>query len=380
MKESYWGYWLIVLGVFVILIMLLVQNVTSTNTQDYYLAKEIAEAAMVDAVDYGYYNEYGEVRIIKEKFVESFVRRFAESANMNSTYKIEFYEIYETPPKVSIKVSTNTSTFNIMGDSSSFEVTNKIDMVLEADPSFKYPKILDDGKVEDCGKDNCLIPTSTTKYVTHIDGETWTIETPTGKLRNDKDCKVYTATFDKVSADNISYALFRCIPDKSGKCDIFLPQIYKGNGNVYGWNTTKGSKNNLLIPGHKVTISGDVTYFAVTDDSQIKVDYSFIQPSVGVKSISASNLSCVIKASQNSCQITFPTATTQDGYVFKGWSTSQDGSSGLVEQGKTVTIYKSGEMLNKTYYGIVERTATNNTNTNTNTNNNTNTNTNNNNN
>ena len=130
MKESYWGYWLIVLGVFVILIMLLVQNVTSTNTQDYYLAKEIAEAAMVDAVDYGYYNEYGEVRIIKEKFVESFVRRFAESANMNSTYKIEFYEIYETPPKVSIKVSTNTSTFNIMGDSSSFEVTNKIDMVL----------------------------------------------------------------------------------------------------------------------------------------------------------------------------------------------------------------------------------------------------------
>ena len=53
MKESYWGYWLIVLGVFVILIMLLVQNVTATNTQDYYLAKEIAEASMIDAVDYG---------------------------------------------------------------------------------------------------------------------------------------------------------------------------------------------------------------------------------------------------------------------------------------------------------------------------------------
>ena len=102
MKESYWGYWLIVLGVFVILIMLLVQNVTATNTQDYYLAKEIAEAAMIDSVDYGYYREYGEVRIVKEKFVESFVRRFAESANTGTTYKIDFYEIYEVPPKVSI--------------------------------------------------------------------------------------------------------------------------------------------------------------------------------------------------------------------------------------------------------------------------------------
>ena len=37
MKESYWGYWLILLGVFVIVIMLIIQNVTSSNTQDYYL-------------------------------------------------------------------------------------------------------------------------------------------------------------------------------------------------------------------------------------------------------------------------------------------------------------------------------------------------------
>ena len=36
MKESYWGYWLILLGVFVIVVMLIIQNVTSSNTQDYY--------------------------------------------------------------------------------------------------------------------------------------------------------------------------------------------------------------------------------------------------------------------------------------------------------------------------------------------------------
>ena len=108
MKESYWGYWLILLGVFVIIVMLIIQNVTSSNTQDYYLVKEITEASMIDAVDYGYYRKYGEVRIIKEKFIENFLRRFAESANLSSTYEVSFYDIYEAPPKVSVKVSSSS--------------------------------------------------------------------------------------------------------------------------------------------------------------------------------------------------------------------------------------------------------------------------------
>ena len=131
MKESYWGYWLIVLGMFVIVVLMLIQSVTSTNTQDYYLVKEITEAAMVDAVDYGYYRQYGEVRMSKEKFVESFLRRFAESANLSTTYQIQFYDIYEAPPKASVKVSSSSKTFNVFGDSTTFDIVNKIDAVLE---------------------------------------------------------------------------------------------------------------------------------------------------------------------------------------------------------------------------------------------------------
>jgi len=134
MKESYWGYWLILLGVFIIIIMLVIQNVTSSNTQDYYLVKEITEASMIDAVDYGYYRQYGEVRINKEKFVESFLRRFAESASLSTTYTISFYDIYEAPPKVSVKVSSKSNTFNIFGDTESFDVVNKIDSIIELDP------------------------------------------------------------------------------------------------------------------------------------------------------------------------------------------------------------------------------------------------------
>jgi len=131
MKESYWGYWLIVLGIFVIVVMMLISNMTSTNTQDYYMIKEITQASMLDAVDYSYYRDYNEVRINKEKFVESFIRRFSDSVTLSTTYEVSFYEIYEAPPKVSVKVSSSSSSFNIAGDSESFDIVNKLDAILE---------------------------------------------------------------------------------------------------------------------------------------------------------------------------------------------------------------------------------------------------------
>jgi hypothetical protein len=129
-KESYWGYWMIMLGVFVIVIMMLIGNVTTKNTQDYYLIKEVTEASMVDAINYGYYREYGELRIDREKFIESFLRRFSENVSL-SKYQIDFYDIYEAPPKVSVKVTSNSGSFVVAGDSSSFDIVNKVDAVLE---------------------------------------------------------------------------------------------------------------------------------------------------------------------------------------------------------------------------------------------------------
>lgn len=132
MKESLWGYWLIVLGLFVIVVMMLLQNYTTTSEQDQYLLREVTEAAMVDAVDWAHYRKYGEVRIVKEKFVEVFVRRFSETVNINKKYNLKFYDIYEAPPKVSVKVTTVTDSYNIMGDANTnLQVVNKIDSVLE---------------------------------------------------------------------------------------------------------------------------------------------------------------------------------------------------------------------------------------------------------
>ncbi|MFI3260894.1 MAG: DUF5411 family protein [bacterium] len=131
MKSGYWGFWLILLGIFVLVIMLLLQNVTTANTQNYSLLQEVAESSMVDAVDYGYYRQFGEIKINKEKFMEAFIRRMSESFSGSTTYQIDFYAIYETPPKVSVKVSSSTETFNVSGDSTTFDMVSTIDAIIE---------------------------------------------------------------------------------------------------------------------------------------------------------------------------------------------------------------------------------------------------------
>ena len=131
MKNALWGYWIVLLGIFVVVIMLLVQNLTTSNTQDYYLIKEITEAALVDAVDYSYYRTFGEVKINKEKFYESFVRRFAENASSTTTYTVSFYGVYEAPPKASVEIKSKSNTFNVMGDSETFDMTERIDAIIE---------------------------------------------------------------------------------------------------------------------------------------------------------------------------------------------------------------------------------------------------------
>lgn len=134
MKNAYWAYWLILLGMVIVIIMLLVQNLTTTSTQDYYLIKEITEASLVDAVDYSYYRDYGEIKINKEKFYESFLRRFAETASLSTTYTVSFYGVYEAPPKASVEIKSKSNSFNVVGDATSLDMIERIDAVLEGNP------------------------------------------------------------------------------------------------------------------------------------------------------------------------------------------------------------------------------------------------------
>lgn len=130
MKESYWGVAIFVFGITVIAFIFFFQSLTNTNEHNYAALKEVTESAMIDAFDLAGYRDSGVIRIDREKFVENFLRRFAESANLSRTYVITIYDVNEEPPKVSLKVSSSEKT-NATGEIVEFDIVNKLDAILE---------------------------------------------------------------------------------------------------------------------------------------------------------------------------------------------------------------------------------------------------------
>lgn len=128
MQSSYWGYWLVVFGVAIVGLMISVQGITTTSTQDYLSVKEITEASMLEAVDYAYYRDYNEVKIDKEKFMEVFIRMLSEVMGASDTYQVNFYGIYEAPPKVSVEVKSSSGT-NFVSDG--LDLTTRHDAIIQ---------------------------------------------------------------------------------------------------------------------------------------------------------------------------------------------------------------------------------------------------------
>lgn len=136
MNQSYWGVLVVVLGVASLFMIIFFQNITNTDEHNSQLLKEVTEAAMWDAVDYSYYRQTGVVKINKEKFVENFTRRYAESASTARNYRIQFYDVNEVPPKVSIRVSSSVTgnanqMLNATEEPVTVTLTDKIDAILE---------------------------------------------------------------------------------------------------------------------------------------------------------------------------------------------------------------------------------------------------------
>ena len=124
MKWSFASVGLIMLGLFGIVIVMLFNDITVTNEQDYYTLKYATEAAMLESVDMAYYRITGEVKISQEKFVENFTRRFTETSTFGQgNYGITFYQIIEYPAKVSLRIYDKTSGYNIYTYNSSVDAT-----------------------------------------------------------------------------------------------------------------------------------------------------------------------------------------------------------------------------------------------------------------
>ena len=180
-----WAVFIFLLGIGGVILINLFGNITTTNQQDYTLIKNTVEAAMYDSIDRasyraGFYlcvkngvitndqnqllfnnkNDYdivlnrninletlnrnyqrcdflvGEVKLNKDVFVESFLRRFAENINNNKSYQVTIQEVIEYPPKVSVRIDTY-NTYNSSGsttlefDEGDFNIRNQVDAIFE---------------------------------------------------------------------------------------------------------------------------------------------------------------------------------------------------------------------------------------------------------
>ena len=99
---------IILLSVLALLLVNVLSSYSTGSELDYYLVKETTDAAMEDSIDMAFLRECGLYRIDKERFVESFLYRFADSVDSSRDYHIDFYDINEVPPKVSVKVDSLT--------------------------------------------------------------------------------------------------------------------------------------------------------------------------------------------------------------------------------------------------------------------------------
>lgn len=130
MKESIWGWAIVFVGIVAIFFVYFFQSTTNTDEHNYNLLKDVTEAAMIDALDKTTYMTAGVIFMDGDKFVENFVRRFAESATLSRNYVIKIYDVSELPPKVSLQVSSTEST-SATGEILEFDITNRLDAILE---------------------------------------------------------------------------------------------------------------------------------------------------------------------------------------------------------------------------------------------------------
>lgn len=131
---------IIMLGVLTFGLINIISNYTTGNELDFQLLRDTTESAMLDAVDLGFFQTSGgQIRMDKEKFVEGFVRRFAQSVNNDRNYLIEIYDINETPPKASVRVGSSTlATFADV----SFSIENRVDAIIET--KYTDPRTLEE--------------------------------------------------------------------------------------------------------------------------------------------------------------------------------------------------------------------------------------------
>ena len=160
MKYSFLGLGFIMFGIFGLIFIIMFQSISVNNESEYYVLKEAMEASMLEAVDLACYRMgdvdgnilvdtdgdgigestvkgacgYNDLKIIEQKFVENFTRRFAASISGDVTeYELLFYDIIESPPKATVVIKAKTQEYMLGSKDAkqSFTIVNELSGILE---------------------------------------------------------------------------------------------------------------------------------------------------------------------------------------------------------------------------------------------------------
>lgn len=136
------------------------ESITIDNESEYYTLKDAMKAAMLESIDVGCYRNStlqtktasdgsivvdtdangepiflgcnGKVKISEQKFVENFTRRFAKSIRGDvDSYTLEFYDLIESPPKVSVKIKSTNGDYDYLLGDNDINIANGLSAILE---------------------------------------------------------------------------------------------------------------------------------------------------------------------------------------------------------------------------------------------------------
>ena len=133
MKYSFWGFGMIMLGLFGLVFLVMFESITINNESEYYVLKEAMEASMLESVDFACYRIGTDSENPDDGCGDDDVKIAASISGDVSQYKLQFYDIIEKPPKATVVISGKTQEYvlSTKGNGNSFELVNDLNGILE---------------------------------------------------------------------------------------------------------------------------------------------------------------------------------------------------------------------------------------------------------
>lgn len=141
-----------------------------------------------------------------------------------------------------------------------------------------------------------------------------------GEANKDIIIKKHTATFNKNTAQSISYGSQSCIATGNGSCTIKSPTITPKTGyHTIGFNQTVNATTSTLNENTNKGINSNVTYYAITKVNSYTVKYSCGSGTGSAPASQTVKYGETFNLSSNTC--------TKSEHAFNGWLSSAGGTT-----------------------------------------------------